>query len=241
MASTTDILIPYKDLLEKFKKTAPGSYKHCDAVTELCNSICDELPEVNRDNLILAAKFHDIGKIFNPLYFTENQIDNKNIHDVLDPDISFQLISRHVSDSIAILIEYDEFPRECLKIISQHHGDSCIKSLVNKLKGKNKDKCKDEFRYNFNKPQSIEASILMICDVIEAATRSMFSSNKLDDIPKIVENLIQNLIEDYQIDNLTIGQLRIIKKVLIEMITNTYHSRIDYTGDEDIEKNDNNS
>ena len=228
MPDYTDLMLPYKDILEQFKHSAPGSYKHCEFVAALVMSISDEL-KIDCNDLYIAARLHDIGKMLNPMYFTENQIDGKNIHDNLDVMISYQYISRHVSDSVMLLVSHENIPINVLRIISQHHGDSCIRSLLNKISDNNScNVTADDLRYKCEKPKSTHACILMICDVIEAATRSKFTNNKLHNIKETINQLIGNLIDDCQIDYLTIGQLRIIKEILIDNIVNMYHSRIAY-------------
>ena len=127
-----------KGLLERFKREAPGTYRHCETVAELTDAVCEEI-EVKSDILHLSAKFHDVGKIYNSNYFTENQLDGINPINDLDIDTAYQILSRHVSDSLSILVNYDNFPKEGLKIIAQHHGNSIIKSLAKKVNDNNYD------------------------------------------------------------------------------------------------------
>ena len=214
------------DLMVRFKEIAPGTFRHCESVASLVDAVCSELDYVNRDDLYVAAKLHDIGKILNPYYFCENQTKDKNIHNDLDRDDSYQFISRHVSDSLLILLQYNEINRKILEYISQHHGNSPIRSI-----------CKsssdfEKYRYNAFPPQTVEACILMICDVVEAATRAFFTKGKLKNIKKTVIDLIDTLVEDKQLDYLRIGELRIIRRVLISELGNLYHKRIEYDDSE---------
>lgn len=209
------------EFMENFKSAAPGTYRHCDNVAQLCDAVCDKITYINRDVLYPAAKLHDIGKIFKPQYFCENQKDS-NPHDTLTPKESYEILSRHVADGLLILIQEPCIPRKVLEVISQHHGNSAIKSI-----------CKTEedlkfFRYRSCPPKTIEACTLMICDVIEATTRALFTKNKLDNIKQIIDEKINQLVDDVQLDALKIGELRQIKEVLIDEIENLYHKRIDY-------------
>ena len=215
-------------LYEYFKETAPGSYRHCETVASLCEAIAKEL-ELDTENLVLAARLHDIGKTFNPDMFSENQPKDDNVHDSMSPEQSYLYISRHVGDSLIILTPLSYISKEVLSIISQHHGNSCIASLYNKVKKKTDgESVKDGFRYKGCKPSINEAAVLMIADVVEAATRSFHDSNTLDDIPTVIDGLIENLIEDHQLDMMRIGDVRVIKKVLYKEIDNMYHKRVVY-------------
>ena len=219
------------DLMIDFRNKATGTFRHCDSVASLVDSICEELDYLNRDELYVAAKLHDIGKSVMPHMFSENQKKDENIHDSLDTDISFLYLSKHVSDSLLILLQYNEIPRKVLEYISQHHGNTPIKSIC-----KTEDDYK-KYRYQSVPPKSVEACVLMICDVVEAATRAFFTSNKLKDIKETITKLIDSLVEDKQLDYLKIGELRVIRKVLIKEIGNLYHKRVDYNND-DVISND---
>lgn len=215
-----NILDPESPLMEKFRELAPGTYRHCESVAHLTDAIAAEL-DIDRSILFPAAKLHDIGKMCNPEFFCENQTDDVNIHDGLTPEMSYQYISRHVSDGLMILIQEPCIPRDVLELVSQHHGDSVIQSICG-------DKNPDDFRYKSSPPRSVEACTLMICDVVEAATRSMFSDGKLDNIKDVVTTLIDNLVEDKQLDFLRIGQLRVIRSILVGEIGSLYHKRVVY-------------
>ena len=205
--------ISLSKLYEYFKETAPGSYRHCEVVASLCDAFTKEI-DLDGDSLVLAARLHDIGKTFNPNMFSENQPKNDNVHDTLPPEQSYLYISRHVGDSLTILAPLSYISKDVLSIISQHHGTSCIASLYNKVKKSEDDKLKDTFRYKGCKPSTNEAAVLMIADVVEAATRSFYDSGQLDDIPATVDMLIEGLVNDKQLDMMRIGDVRIIKKVL---------------------------
>jgi putative nucleotidyltransferase with HDIG domain len=221
-------------ILETFKGIAPGSDRHCINVSLLCEAVCKVIDNINVNNLIAAARVHDIGKCNNPSYFSENQ-DETNIHDELDPLVSYQYISRHVADGVLKLVQL-EIPCEIIKIVSEHHGDSVISAIYSKAKtSRKKGKGSDPefYRYKSSKPTSIESCILMICDVVESATRSLYNAGKLDDAKSIIDNLINKLIDDEQIDILTLGHIRVIKKILLKEVESIYHKRVDYEDEED--------
>ena len=227
-----EIINTNNPLMERFKETAPGTYKHCLAVADLCESVGREL-ELNTEYLVVAAILHDVGKCNNPNFFFENLGDDKNPHDELDPKISQQLISRHVADSVLKLVQLD-VPKEILRIISEHHGDTIVRSIYNKAKEVyNGSTVEDHYRYKSLKPSMVSSAVLMCADVVESACRSLHNNNKLEEHKIIVDRLINNLMEDEQLDILKIGELRIIKKVLISEVKDIYHKRLDYEADED--------
>jgi len=210
-------------LLDKFKDMAPGTFKHCQNVSNMCETVAIEL-DLNVDLLKLSALYHDIGKMNNPLYFAENQGD-ENIHDSLDPNISYQIISRHVGDSIIYLLMIPDFPMEVINIISQHHGDTVLLAFHNKAKNVPEDK----FRYKCLKPVTPEALILMLCDSVEATTRALFTSGDNNGfIEKAVNSTINRLMDDHQLDNMRIGTLNVTKKILLKELESIYHKRVTY-------------
>jgi putative nucleotidyltransferase with HDIG domain len=216
-----------KSTMERFKEHAPGTYKHCQNVAFLCDSIAKELG-INSEDLVMAATLHDIGKCFNPTYFIENIADGENPHDKLDPPISFQIISRHVSDSVLRLVQIGA-PEKVIRIVSEHHGDTLVKVIFAKAKEKyNGGTVEEHYRYKSVTPTSVESAILMCADVVESATRALHNSGKLDDAKIVISRLLDGLIDDTQLDILKLGELRLIKSVLITEIKNMYHKRIDY-------------
>jgi putative nucleotidyltransferase with HDIG domain len=218
-------------LLEMFREVAPGSYKHSQNVENIVESIAIEL-KLNVDLMKVSALYHDVGKMINPKYFSENQ-EKDNPHDSLEPWVSYQIISRHVSDTIAILLNYD-FPRKVMKIISQHHGDTVLRYFYDKSKAGS-----DElYRYKCTKkPECDEAAILMIVDSVEASARSLSSNGKLEDTKSrrsLVDSTVNRLIDDSQLDNMRIGTIKTIRKVLYKELEAIYHKRVSYEGDETI-------
>ena len=218
-------------LMEKFRELAPGSFKHSQNVANICESIAIEL-KLNADLMKVSALYHDVGKMINPTYFSENQ-EGENPHDKIEPWISYQIISRHVSDTIAILLNYD-FPVKVMKIISQHHGDTVLRHFYEQSKAGS-----DElYRYKCTKkPTCDEAAILMIVDSVEATARSLASNGKLensDEKRKVVDSTINRLVDDSQLDSMKIGTLKTIRKVLYKELESIYHKRVTYEDNETV-------
>jgi cyclic-di-AMP phosphodiesterase PgpH len=224
---TKDFLLHNTHILERFKEVAPGTFRHCNNVAQLCEPVAKEL-NLNTEALCTAAILHDIGKCFCPANFIENQVDDNNPHDKLEPIISYQLISRHISDSVLKLIQLNA-PADVIRIVSEHHGNSVVKSIFTKAKELYKGNAvEDHYKYRSSKPTSTESCILMCCDVVESACRALSNAGKLKDHKTTVDKLIQSISEEEQIDILSLGQLRILKRVLTSETSAIYHKRVDY-------------
>lgn len=204
--------------LEKFRDKAAGTFQHCQNVADLCEAVSLELG-LDTDIARVLGQYHDAGKITFPKAFYENQ-NGKNMHDDLNPLISFQIISKHIADSALILIQLDDFPNELIPPIVQHHGTTVMKTLFLK----SGYKTDDDFRYkNTTPPESLEAIMLMICDSVDATIRS--KDDKIDSIDDIVYETIDRFEQDGQIDELRIGHSKKIKRALINTLKAKYHSR----------------
>ena len=218
---------PKHPTMEKLRDKAPGTYKHCQNVADLCEAVALEL-DIDASVMTVLGMYHDIGKITCPDCFYENQNGTDNMHDKLDPIISFHLISKHVADSVLILCQMLDFPSELIAPITQHHGNTIIKSLANKASGVSEDL----FRYrNTSPPTTLEAAVLMICDSVGATIRSKeYSDEHVDssDIRKIIMNTIDRLESDDQLDEIRVGDLKRIKRALQKDLESKYHKREDY-------------
>jgi putative nucleotidyltransferase with HDIG domain len=221
-------------LLQKFREACPGSYKHSQAVASMVEMISLELG-LDVTYMKVAAMYHDIGKSINPKYFTENQLDNENPHEKLEPMLSYQLITRHVSDTALILLNDENFPRDLIEIICQHHGTSVVRYFFDKS---NSD-IEDNYRYKSRKPQDVQSMILMICDYIEARSRAEIQAGKFDPI-LIIDDCINSLMSDGQLDEVVmkLGNLQKIKECLAKDLEGTYQKRVDYSKAKETNKND---
>jgi len=221
----TKLLDTTYPLLSKFREAAPGTYKHSHALTSMVEGVSLVLG-LDVGLMKVCAAYHDIGKSFNPSYFTENQLDEEDPHKDLDPMISYHIITRHVSDSVIILLNDPDFPRKVIEILSQHHGQTVLKYFFRKSKVEDDS----EFRYKTTKPTCIESAVLMICDVIEATSRSMAQTGKFDP-NKVIEDTINDLIDDSQLDAvyMKLGDLKKIKVALGKELEGSFQKRVDYS------------
>lgn len=211
-------------LLKRFREECPGTYKHSQSLASMVEGMSLDL-ELDVKCMKVAALYHDIGKSFNPKFFSENQLEDEDIHAELDPFISYNIITRHVSDSVIILLNDPNFPREIIEIISQHHGNMIQQYFLHKSDEKDENK----FRYKCSRPNSIQSAILMICDQIDAKSKSLIQANKFD--PKeVIDGTISHLIDDGQLDNVVmrLGDLKKIKIALAKELEGIYQKRVDY-------------
>ncbi len=228
-------LMEYMDsnnfLLQKMAVEVPGTYQHCLVLANLAES-CATAVGANGLFCRVATLYHDIGKIANPQFYTENQQASVNIHQLLTPYESAQVIISHVTDGEQ-LARKNRLPQPFIDIIRQHHGTTLAYYFYCKqleLKGGHKEEVDEsQFRYPGPKPQTKEAAIIMICDCIEAASRSWVdvSEQTLNDL---VDRLIAAKAEDGQFDecNLTFEELSRLKCKLVKSLLLTHHIRVKY-------------
>ena len=213
-------------LLQKFRESSPGTFKHSQALSAMVEGVAILLG-LDVTFMKVAAQYHDVGKMFNPKYFTENQLEDENPHEKLDPRISFQIISRHISDTALILMNDGNFPVEVIRIATQHHGTNVLKYFF----VKSESEIEDHFRYKGEKPKCVESAVLMICDSIEARSRSEIQAGKGKLNPTfIIEDTINSLLSDGQLDDVVmrLGDLQKIKDALATELEGTFQKRVDY-------------
>jgi putative nucleotidyltransferase with HDIG domain len=214
-----------KDLLSK----APGTYQHCMAVAYLSQSVGEAVGADTR-LLRIGAYYHDVGKMINPKFFIENQFNGENPHDVLEPRESSKLILNHVRRGMKIGQEAG-LPNVVVDLILQHHGTQLIEYFYN-IAAKtypNSTIREEEFRYPGPKPQSVEAALLMVCDSVEAASRSLLDPNRKE-FRKMVRLILVKRIVDGQFSecDLSSRDLSKIVKALVDALEASFHSRIQY-------------
>ena len=195
----------------------------------MCEKIGREL-KLDTDVLKILGLYHDIGKMWNPYYYSENQPKDYNIHDNLPPEISAYYIMSHVANSIAILVtNVPNISLDLLNCISQHHGDSVLKVFLNKIDDEEEKSAKiSDYKYPYGKPNNVYSCILMIVDITEAKIRSMKSNNPNIDIASVIRDTIEQLTIETNLDELTIKQGRIITETLMSEYNVSEHKRVSY-------------
>ncbi len=214
-------------LLKELSNIAPGTFHHSLNVANLAEASANEIG-ANAMLIRVGALYHDIGKMKNPTYFTENQSTGINPHDELSSKESAKIITDHVINGIEIARK-NNLPDRVIDFIRTHHGTSVVYYFYMKEKDKDHEVDKLDFSYPGPKPFSKETAILMMCDSVEAASKSLKepTSTKID---AFVENIINKQIEAGQFlnANITFKEIQSIKKVLKRKLANIYHLRIEY-------------
>ncbi len=219
-----------RPLLRRLMLEAPGTYHHSVIVGSLVEAAAAEIGA----NPLLAkvcGYYHDIGKVKKPLYFIENQSNGKNKHDKLAPSMSSLILIAHIKDGIEIAKKY-KLGQSIFETIQQHHGTSLISYFFNKakqLKGSEAVKT-DDFRYPGPRPQTTEAGLVMLADVVEAASRTLENPTPAR-IQGLVQHLINKIFSDGQLDNceLTLKDLHSIAKSFNKILNGIHHHRIEYS------------
>jgi hypothetical protein len=179
----------------------------------------------------VCGYYHDIGKISKPLYFIENQTNGINRHDKLAPSLSSLILISHVKDGVE-MAKQNKLGQIIIDTIGQSHGTSLISFFyekAKKLKGEDAVKIED-FRYPGPRPQTREAGLVMLADVVEAASRTLANPTP-SRIQKHVQDLINKVFSDGQLDNceLTLKDLHNIAKIFNKILNGIYHHRIEYS------------
>lgn len=232
----TDVtLMEYMDpnnyLLRRLATEAPGTYQHSVVVGNLSEAAAVAIG-ANGLFCLVSTLYHDIGKLATPHYFTENQQGGVNIHQLLTPLESAQVIISHVSEGVA-MARKEGLPEQFIDVIKEHHGTTLVYCFYAKelelVRGDESEIDERDFRYMGPKPRSKESTIIMIADSLEAASRSLDEINK-ETVMELLEDLVKTKIKDGQFENslLTFKELEIVKRVLIKTIVAFGHSRVKY-------------
>lgn len=214
-------------LLKELAEKAPGTFHHSLQVANLAEAVANEIG-ANAMLVRVGALYHDIGKMNNPMYFTENQTTSVNPHNELSPIESARLIIDHVLDGIEIA-KKNKLPDRIIDFIRTHHGTSLVYYFYMKEKELTDEVNPDDFRYPGPIPFSKETAILMMTDSVEAASKSL-KNPTFSVIDSFVDKIINKQIEEDQFinANITFKEIQTIKKVLKQKLTNIYHLRIEY-------------
>jgi putative nucleotidyltransferase with HDIG domain len=176
----------------------------------------------------VGALYHDIGKMNNPTYFTENQVTSVNPHDDIDPKDSAMIIIAHVIEGIE-MAQKNNLPDRVIDFIRTHHGTSLVYYFYKKEQERNEDVDEAAFRYPGPIPFSKETAILMMSDAVEAASKSLVNPT-YPIIESFVEKIVSGQMKANQFlnANITFKEIEAVKKVLKQKLTNIYHLRIEY-------------
>ena len=216
-------------VLRNLSELAPGTFQHSMQVSNLASEIAIKVGA----NPLLArtgAMYHDIGKMKNPAFFTENQNKGNNPHQQLSFEDSARIIIQHVEDGVQIAKDAN-IPNCIIEFIQTHHGTNKVRFFYNSYRLQFPEKEIDDsiFTYPGPNPSTKETAIVMLCDAVEAASRSLpeYTDEAIDGL---VEKIITSLLQEGSLNEapLTMQHISLTKLILKEKLKNIYHTRISY-------------
>lgn len=221
---------PNQPLLRKLMLEAPGTYHHSIIVANLAEAAAEAIGA----NPLLArvgGYYHDIGKLKRPSYFKENQMGEKNAHDNTDPYVSAAIVTAHTMDGVSMGKSY-RLPPEVLEIVGSHHGDTPVMYFYHKavqLAGEGEMVDMDTFRYDGYPPKSAEAAVVLLCDTIEAAVRTLPNPTP-EAVEEFIVKLVRGKLEDGQLSDcpLTLRDIDKICAAVTTVLAGVFHERIEY-------------
>jgi putative nucleotidyltransferase with HDIG domain len=217
-----------RPLLRLLADKAPGTFQHSLQVMNLADAVARSI-DANIPLIRAGALYHDIGKIANPQCFTENETPGVQYHAELSPKESAQEIIRHVSDGLALADKYG-LPDVLKDFIRSHHGTTCTAYFMTQYLNAGGDPEDTEaFYYKGLNPVTREQVILMLCDAVEAASRSLKDYSEKS-ISGLVDRIVDGKADDGQLSDsdISLRELNRIKEVMKAYLQQMYHSRISY-------------
>jgi len=219
-------------LLRELSTNCPGTFQHSLQVANLGGEAALKIG-ANMQLVRAGALYHDIGKISNPIFYTENQTGNNPHEQIVDPKDSAKIVIEHVTKGLK-LAEDADLPKVIKDLIAQHHGKGVTKFFYRKACEKSPDGKADKapFTYPGPNPQTKEAAILMMADACEAATKSLTDHSEFE-ISKKVEQIIDSQVADGLLREAPISfrDVENIKKLFVERLRTAYHVRVSYPDD----------
>ena len=216
-------------LLQKLSEEAPGTFQHAMQVSNLAAAAANHV-RANAQLVRTGALYHDIGKLSNPAFFTENQSGAESPHKNLDLIESASIIISHVNDGVK-MAQKQGLPLQVQEFIATHHGHGKAKYFYNTYCNQHPGEVVDEslFTYPGHNPQTKETGIMMMADAVEAASRSLKEYNR-ESISKLVNNIIDAQISEGLLKEtpLSFRDVETIKETFIEKLMTIYHTRIAY-------------
>ena len=225
-ASLLELSDTNSKLLRELADKAPGTFQHSLQVANIAEAAANA---IGANTLLtrVGALYHDIGKMKNPVFFSENQA-SYSPHDDLSSEVSAKIIIEHVLHGIT-LARKAKLPDRVVDFIRTHHGTTTVLYFYQQAKQDNVEVDIEEFQYPGPKPFSKETAIVMISDGVEAASKSL-KEPTAEKIIAFVDKIVQRLMDEKQFleANITLREIETIKKVLVEKLISSYHLRVAY-------------
>jgi putative nucleotidyltransferase with HDIG domain len=227
---------PTRPLLQLLAREAPGTYNHSLVVGNMAEAACEA---IGANGLLaqVGALYHDIGKVYKPDYFTENSGGSTSRHDNLAPSMSLLIILAHVKDGLELAKEY-KLPVVLHSFIEEHHGTTVVRYFHHRASelqpqiasGRHdREVSENEFRYAGPKPRTLETAVMMMCDSVEGAVRSL-SEPTPGRIESMVHTIFMERLSDGQFDDcpITLKEIRLAEEAIVKTLCSVYHGRVAY-------------
>lgn len=220
-------------LIRELEQKAPGTFQHSLQVMNMVDVVARAV-DANADLVRAAALYHDIGKLYNPLCFVENESlvlrdGSPRYHEGMPPEQSAREIIRHVPEGVE-LAQKHRLPEMIIDFIRTHHGTTTTGYFYSQFLSAGGDPARaDEFRYPGIKPETKEQIILMLCDSIEAASRTLTEYTP-EAYSAFVERIVAGKMEEGQFEHadISISELGTVKETIKQYIAQTHHGRVAY-------------
>ncbi len=220
-----------KPLLKRLNMEAHGTYHHSMLIGNLVDAAAEAIGADSLKARVMAY-YHDIGKMFKPEYFAENQEGGFNKHEKITPQMSALILVSHVKDGVELARE-EKLPQIIIDAIREHHGTSVMAFFYQKALETDSHSSvkKDDFRYPGPRPQTKESGLLMCGDSVEAAVRSLRDPTPVH-VRNMVTKLIDARVQEGELDEsgLTLDDIHTVKEKFISILSGIYHKRIAYPG-----------
>ncbi len=228
-----EFMDPGNPLLRRLSLEAPGTYQHSIVVGNLAEAAASAIG-ANGLFCRVSTQYHDIGKLANPHYFTENQQGGMNMHHLLTPKESAQVIISHVTEGVA-LARKANLPESFIDVIKEHHGTTLVyyfyRKALEQAKAQGATVTMEEtpFRYAGPRPRTKESAVIMVADTFEAASRCLDEVSEKT-LSELIDALVRLKAEDGQFDKcpLTFQELTTVKRTMVQVMLAAGHSRIKY-------------
>lgn len=229
-----ELMQPNHPLLQRLLREAPGTYQHSLQVANLAELGAQQI-DANAALVRVAAMYHDVGKILNPHFFVENQVDGVNPHDALnDPYQSARIIIGHVTEGDRLARRY-HLPARIRDFVMEHHGTTQVmyfyRKALEQAEATRKEVDPKDFSYPGPRPRTRESAILMLADGCESSVRARRPQNR-NDVQETVDFIFDARLREHQLDEsgLTLSDLRVLRDTFLAALQGVFHPRITYPG-----------
>lgn len=220
-------------VLRRLAFEAPGTFQHSLMVANLAKEGCEAIG-ADATLAYTGGLYHDIGKVFRPEYFIENQRPGFNPHDKLQPSMSALVLINHVKDGVELAHQH-HLPRSIVDAIEQHHGTRLINFFYKRAQEQcdpDTDEVREEkYRYPGPRPRNKVMGVLMLADGVEAASRTLSDLSRAK-VRTLLTKIFDDCLQDGQLDHtdLTLSEVKKVSEAFFRVLTTLYHRRVDYPG-----------